>query len=38
MIVGPDFSNTADWIAGICLFLAVFIGVGMCVSVWKRRP
>lgn len=34
---GADYSNTADWIAGIAFFLAIFILVGMVVSAWKRR-
>lgn len=37
MFKGADFSNTADWIAGACVFFAVFIGVGMAISIWKNR-
>lgn len=37
MFEGADFSNTADWIAGACLFLAIIVGVGMAVSMWKNR-
>lgn len=37
MINSADFSNTADWIAGACLFLAIVVGVGMAVSAWKNR-
>jgi hypothetical protein len=37
LIDGTGFTNMADWIAGICLFLAIFVGVGMAVSAWRRR-
>jgi hypothetical protein len=39
MSLAPDaLNNAADWIAGVCVVLALIILAGMAIRFWRDRP